>query len=190
MGLPNRPNKFQNATPFSSSFTIFDHHSDRSHLNFTVTMEGELPSVKKWIVLYPVYINSKKTVAEGRRIGISKSCENPTCAEIGDCCSYLKLPFAIEVFHSIFHYSIWIYHICGIDYWKMYWFCWWSQIDKAYPRDFMQRGRVRVLLKKEDGTLINPSISSSKLLNNYKNDVNLYTFIQMLINLAILYDLI
>ncbi|CAI8610840.1 unnamed protein product [Vicia faba] len=96
-------------------------------------MEGELPSVKKWIVLYPVYINSKKTVAEGRRIGISKSCENPTCAEIGDCCNYLKLPFAIE-------------------------------IDKAYPRDFMQRGRVRVLLKKEDGTLINPAIASRKQL--------------------------
>ncbi len=36
------------------------------------------------------------------------------------------------------------------------------QIDKAYSRDFMQRGRVRVLLKKEDGTLYNPAISSSK----------------------------
>ncbi|XP_028776162.1 signal recognition particle 19 kDa protein-like [Neltuma alba] len=96
-------------------------------------MEGELPNIKKWIVLYPVYMNSKKTVAEGRRIGLSKACENPTCAEIGDCCSYLKLPFAIE-------------------------------IDKAYPRDFMQRGRVRVLLKKEDGTLYNPSITSRKSL--------------------------
>lgn len=36
------------------------------------------------------------------------------------------------------------------------------KLDKAYPRDFMQRGRVRVLLKKEDGTLVNPAISSSK----------------------------
>ncbi|XP_054798520.1 signal recognition particle 19 kDa protein-like [Prosopis cineraria] len=96
-------------------------------------MEGELPNIKKWIVLYPVYMNSKKTVAEGRRISSSKACENPTCAEIGDCCSYLKLPFAIE-------------------------------IDKAYPRDFMQRGRVRVLLKKEDGTPFDPSITSRKSL--------------------------
>ena len=42
---------------------------------------------------------------------------------------------------------------------------WWItlQIDKAYPRDFMQRGRVRVLLKKEDGTLFNSTISSSKI---------------------------
>jgi hypothetical protein len=38
-----------------------------------------------------------------------------------------------------------------------------KQIDKAYPRDFMQRGRVRVLLKRDDGTLCNSSISSSKI---------------------------
>ncbi|CAK9167290.1 unnamed protein product [Ilex paraguariensis] len=96
-------------------------------------MDGDIPNIKKWIVFYPIYINSKKTIAEGRRINASKACENPTCVEIRDCCSYLKLPFAIE-------------------------------IDKAYPRDFMQRGRVRVLLKKEDGTLCNPAISSRKQL--------------------------
>ncbi|URE23566.1 Signal recognition particle 19 kDa, partial [Musa troglodytarum] len=77
----------------------------------------------------PVYINSKKTVAEGRRISATKACENPTCIEIGDCCSYLKIPFAIE-------------------------------LDKAYPRDFMQRGRVRVQLKREDGSLWNSEIDS------------------------------
>ncbi|CAK9166276.1 unnamed protein product [Ilex paraguariensis] len=87
-------------------------------------MDGDIPNIKKWIVFYPIYINSKKMIVEGRRKNSSKACENPTCVEIGDCCSYLKLPFAIE-------------------------------IDKAYPRDFMQRGRVRVLLKKEDGTLCN-----------------------------------
>ncbi|XP_004147903.1 signal recognition particle 19 kDa protein [Cucumis sativus] len=96
-------------------------------------MDGEIPNIKRWVVLYPIYINSKKTIAEGRRIGVSKACENPTCVEIGDCCGHLKLPFAIE-------------------------------IDKAYPRDFMQRGRVRVLLKKEDGTLSNPAITSRKQL--------------------------
>lgn len=37
-----------------------------------------------------------------------------------------------------------------------------SQIDKAYPRDFMQVGRVRVQLKREDGTFVNPAIASSK----------------------------
>ncbi|XP_058079244.1 signal recognition particle 19 kDa protein-like [Magnolia sinica] len=98
-----------------------------------VSMDGDLLNIKKWMVFYPIYINSKKTIAEGRRISASNACENPTCMEIADCCKYLKLPFAIEV-------------------------------DKAYPRDFMQRGRVRVLLKYEDGTLYNPTISSRKQL--------------------------
>ncbi|KAJ8491639.1 hypothetical protein OPV22_013360 [Ensete ventricosum] len=66
-------------------------------------------------------------------IGVTKACENPTCIEIGDCCSYLKIPFAIE-------------------------------LDKAYPRDFMQRGRVRVQLKREDGSLCNSEIDSKKQL--------------------------
>ncbi|EEF33598.1 signal recognition particle 19 kDa protein isoform X1 [Ricinus communis] len=95
--------------------------------------DGSVPNIKKWVVLYPVYINSKKTIAQGRRICTSKACENPTCVEIGDCCSHLKLPFAIE-------------------------------IDKAYPRDFMQIGRVRVLLKRGDGTLYNPAIPTRKQL--------------------------
>ncbi|XP_010915984.1 signal recognition particle 19 kDa protein [Elaeis guineensis] len=95
-------------------------------------MDG-MPNIKKWIIIYPVYINSKKTIAQGRRISAEKACENPTCIEIGDCCSYLKLPFAIE-------------------------------LDKAYPRDFMQRGRVRVLLKREDGSPYNPAIGTRKQL--------------------------
>ncbi|KAJ6359202.1 hypothetical protein OIU76_000844 [Salix suchowensis] len=94
-------------------------------------MDDGVPNIKKWVVLYPVYINSKKTIAEGRRISAELACEKPTCVEIGDCCSHLKLPFAIE-------------------------------IDKAYPRDFMQVGRVRVLLKRGDGSLYNPAIPSRK----------------------------
>ncbi|XP_024171884.1 uncharacterized protein LOC112177875 [Rosa chinensis] len=42
-------------------------------------MDKDLPSIKKWIVLYPFYISSKKTMVEGRRIAR----ENPTCAKIG-----------------------------------------------------------------------------------------------------------
>jgi len=60
-------------------------------------MNGELPNVKKWMILYPVYINSKKTIAEGRRISASKACENPTVIEIGDCCKHLNVPYVVEV---------------------------------------------------------------------------------------------
>ncbi|RZC58983.1 hypothetical protein C5167_006286 [Papaver somniferum] len=94
-------------------------------------IDDSVANIKKWVVFYPIYINSKKTLAQGRRISASKGCEDPTCIEIGDCCGALKLPYAIE-------------------------------INKAYPRDFMQVGRVRVQLKREDGTLCNPDIKSSK----------------------------
>ncbi|KAG2292295.1 hypothetical protein Bca52824_038964 [Brassica carinata] len=70
--------------------------------------------------MYPVYINSKKSVAEGIRISLSKACENPNCIEISDCCKHLKLPSAVEV-HPFIHYV---------------------------PRDFMQVGRVRQLMQK------------------------------------------
>ncbi|PWA36870.1 Signal recognition particle, SRP19 subunit [Artemisia annua] len=96
-------------------------------------MDGSTPNFKTWNILYPVYMNSKKTIAEGRRIPFSKACENPTALEIGDCCGHLKIPFAIE-------------------------------IDKAYPRDYMQVGRVRVNLKRPDGTLNNPLIANKKQL--------------------------
>ncbi|KAG2606201.1 signal recognition particle 19 kDa protein-like [Panicum virgatum] len=95
---------------------------------------GDLRStIKKWNVIYPVYLNSKKTVAEGRRIATSKACPDPTCIEIADCCSHLKIPHAIE-------------------------------LDKAYPRDFFQVGRVRVQLKKDDGSPVNPAIKTKKQL--------------------------
>ncbi|GJT82926.1 signal recognition particle 19 kDa protein-like protein [Tanacetum coccineum] len=60
-------------------------------------MDGSTPNFKTWNILYPVYMNSKKTIAEGRRIPFSKACENPTALEIGDCCGHLKIPFAIEI---------------------------------------------------------------------------------------------
>ncbi|KQJ84229.1 signal recognition particle 19 kDa protein isoform X3 [Brachypodium distachyon] len=54
-------------------------------------------SIKKWDIIYPVYLNSKKTVAEGRRIAAAKACADPTCNEILDSCAYLKIPCKIEV---------------------------------------------------------------------------------------------
>ncbi|XP_042034197.1 signal recognition particle SEC65 subunit-like [Salvia splendens] len=78
------------------------------HLFYGNIMDVDLSNIKKWVIVYPIYINSKKTLAEGRRINASKACENPTCTEVYDCCAHLKIPRVIE----------------------------------AYPRDFMQRGRV------------------------------------------------
>ncbi|CAN7046056.1 unnamed protein product [Brassica oleracea var. botrytis] len=133
-------NRRSNVSEFFSFVALPQRYSDQQQsqsqkLEFGIQylMDGGTLNIKKWVVMYPVYINSKKSVAEGRRISLSKACENPNCIEITDCCKHLKLPSAVE-------------------------------IDKAYPRDFMQVGRVRVQLKREDGTLLNPAITSRKQL--------------------------
>ncbi|RCV06078.1 hypothetical protein SETIT_1G135000v2 [Setaria italica] len=93
--------------------------------------EVRVTSTKKWNVVYPGYINSRKTVVEGRCVAAGKACPDPTCAEIADCCSHLKIPCRIES-------------------------------DQAYPRDFLQLGRVRVQLKGDEGSPVNPEITRSE----------------------------
>ncbi|KIH44476.1 signal recognition particle domain protein, partial [Ancylostoma duodenale] len=39
---------------------------------------------KRWIVIYPTYLNSKKTTLQGRKIPKQLAVENPTSAEIHD----------------------------------------------------------------------------------------------------------
>ncbi|KAK9794928.1 hypothetical protein WJX73_010067 [Symbiochloris irregularis] len=85
------------------------------------------------VIIYPAYINSKRTVAQGRRIPKEKACEDPTAPEIVDCVvKGLNIPGELE--------------------------------PKSYCRDFFLRGRVRVSLRKPDGTLTNPNIPNRKLL--------------------------
>jgi hypothetical protein len=38
----------------------------------------------RWICIYPAYLNSKKTILEGRQIPAKIAVENPTCNEIKD----------------------------------------------------------------------------------------------------------
>jgi signal recognition particle subunit SEC65 len=55
------------------------------------------PEKKKWSVIYPVYINAKKTAADGRKIAKVKACENPTAQEIYDVCKHLGFKCELEV---------------------------------------------------------------------------------------------
>mmetsp|Transcript_8002 Transcript_8002/g.8925 ORF Transcript_8002/g.8925 Transcript_8002/m.8925 type:complete len:152 (+) Transcript_8002:25-480(+) len=87
--------------------------------------------ISKWNILYPNYINSKKTVQEGRRIGVDKACEHPRAFEMAEICEYLKIP-----------------HVC--------------EPDKAYSRDWLIRGRVRILLKTPEGAYTHPEIHTKK----------------------------
>eukprot|EP01137_Pigoraptor_chileana_P034407 Opistho-2@26912 len=59
--------------------------------------EKKDPSVKeRWVCIYPVYLNSTKTVPEGRRVSRERGVRDPTCNEIRDVCNSLKLECAVE----------------------------------------------------------------------------------------------
>eukprot|EP00429_Kryptoperidinium_foliaceum_P106153 CAMPEP_0176236682 /NCGR_PEP_ID=MMETSP0121_2-20121125/27465_1 /TAXON_ID=160619 /ORGANISM="Kryptoperidinium foliaceum, Strain CCMP 1326" /LENGTH=218 /DNA_ID=CAMNT_0017576113 /DNA_START=48 /DNA_END=701 /DNA_ORIENTATION=+ len=88
----------------------------------------------KWNILYPNYINSKKTIPMGRRIGVGKAVPDPHPAEMAEICEFLKIPHHLEM-------------------------------DKAYPRDwFMNKGRIRVMLKTPEGNFTHPEIQSKRAL--------------------------
>uniref|UniRef100_F6UVZ1 Signal recognition particle 19 kDa protein n=1 Tax=Xenopus tropicalis TaxID=8364 RepID=F6UVZ1_XENTR len=90
-----------------------------------------------FICIYPAYLNSKKTIAEGRRIPIEKAVQNPTCSEIADICRANKLNAVVEG-----------------D--KMY--------TREWNRDTQFRGRVRVQLRNEDGSSCVDKLSSRKAI--------------------------
>ncbi|MEE6508105.1 hypothetical protein FKM82_018905 [Ascaphus truei] len=92
-----------------------------------------------FICIYPAYINNKKTIAEGRRIPLEKAVQNPTCAEIQDVCEVSGLTVLVEN--------------------KMY--------TREWNRDVQYRGRVRVQLKQEDGTLCLAQFPSRKAVMLY-----------------------
>lgn len=88
----------------------------------------------RWICVYPAYIDSHKTRAEGRRIPKNKAVERPTVKEICDILLAAQFKVGVE--------------------------------RKFYPRDGSKEedrcGRVRIQLKNEDGSLVNPAFPSRK----------------------------
>ncbi|KAM6985912.1 signal recognition particle 19 kDa protein isoform 2-T2 [Aplochiton taeniatus] len=89
---------------------------------------------ERFICIYPAYVNSKKTLVEGRRIPCEKAVENPTCAEMKDVLTAAGVNVIVEN--------------------KMY--------VREWNRDVGFRGRVRVQLKQEDGTLCSDQFTSRK----------------------------
>jgi signal recognition particle subunit SRP19 len=89
-------------------------------------------SLVRWICIYPAYIDSNKTRVAGRRVPKSRAVERPTCFEISDVLTAANFKVGLE--------------------------------PKFYPREQSNeeeaRGRVRVQLKNEDGTLVNPAFPS------------------------------
>ncbi|KDR24092.1 hypothetical protein L798_03747, partial [Zootermopsis nevadensis] len=85
----------------------------------------------RWICIYPAYINSKKTLAEGRRIPKEKAC-------------ILNNKFTMKL-------NNWYERIYLLLY------------SREKSKELLYRGRIRVQLKSDDGTLLNPDFPSRKL---------------------------
>jgi signal recognition particle subunit SRP19 len=91
----------------------------------------------RWICIYPAYLNSKKTLAEGRKIPAKLAVENPTLNEIKDVLVNAGLTIELEVAK-----------------------CYPKEPNKY---ETTTRGRVRVQLRNEDGTPFKANFPTSKL---------------------------
>jgi signal recognition particle subunit SRP19 len=93
----------------------------------------------RFICIYPAYIDAKKTVNEGRKIPKGLCIENPSYQEIKDVLSVTNLNCVIE--------------------------------NKIYPRErskeLLHRGRIRLQIKHDDGTPINPDFANRTQVLKY-----------------------
>ncbi|KAL5019874.1 hypothetical protein ScPMuIL_002766 [Solemya velum] len=79
---------------------------------------------ERWICIYPAYLNSKKSLKEGRKIPKEKCIENPTYVEIRDVLAAGSFVMGVE--NKVYP----------------------RELDH---RDQKVRGRIRVQLKTEEG---------------------------------------
>ncbi|KAI8424324.1 hypothetical protein MSG28_002873 [Choristoneura fumiferana] len=94
--------------------------------------EKKHSEVERWICIYPAYLNSKKTLAQGRRLPKSSCVENPTHQEIRDVLVSTGLPVGVEN--------------------KLY--------PREQSKEMLFRGRIRVQIKNDDGTPLKPEYST------------------------------
>jgi len=66
------------------------------------TTSTHLAATKKWKIIYPCYLNSKKSFNAGRKIPKEYCVENPSMQGIVEGLKSIGLPCEIEVFISIF----------------------------------------------------------------------------------------
>ncbi|XP_060524259.1 signal recognition particle 19 kDa protein [Cylas formicarius] len=94
---------------------------------------------ERWVCIYPAYINNKKSIAQGRRIAKEKCVENPTHQEIRDV--LVDAGFKVGVENKLY--------------------------SRERSKELLYRGRIRVQLKNDDGSLFNPKFSSRESIMLY-----------------------
>ncbi|XP_033191060.1 signal recognition particle 19 [Bombus vancouverensis nearcticus] len=83
---------------------------------------------ERWICIYPVYLNSKRTLAGGRKLPKDKCVENPTYQEIRDVLVAAGFNVGVEN----------------------------KRHPRERSKELLFRGRIRVQLKNDDGTPVKP----------------------------------
>ncbi|KAI6203365.1 SRP19 protein [Aphelenchoides besseyi] len=125
----------------------------------------------RWVCLYPIYINSTKKLEEGRRIPKSK-----VRLELEISTSFLFSGSCRSNCSGDLRYS----PTCGLQMRNQSEFSFFSltdtlQADVMHPRDPnrepVARGRVRVQLKNDDGSLCDSKFKSRKDLMLYVADL-------------------
>jgi len=64
--------------------------------------EGENPGAKidlkdgTWFMVYPIYLDSNRTVAQGRKVSKEHACIAPIPKEIAEACQFYNLPCVYE----------------------------------------------------------------------------------------------
>ncbi|KAJ8665024.1 hypothetical protein QAD02_006686 [Eretmocerus hayati] len=82
---------------------------------------------ERWVCIYPAYLNSRKSLAEGRKLSKDKCVENPTHQEIRDVLLSVGLQVGVE---NKIH-------------------------PRERSKELLYRGRIRVQLKNDDGSPFN-----------------------------------
>ena len=101
--------------------------------------EKKHSDVERWICIYPAYLNSKKTLAQGRKIPKSCCIENPTHQEIRDVLLTTGLQVGVEN--------------------KLY--------SRERSKEMLYRGRIRVQLRNDDGTPLKPEFPTRESVMKY-----------------------
>ncbi|CAG7785496.1 unnamed protein product [Allacma fusca] len=94
---------------------------------------------ERWVCIYPAYLNSKKTRAEGRRIPLDKAVENPAFQEVREVLSNAGFNIGIEN--------------------KAY------SREKSHEPHL--RGRLRIQFRNDDGSLVKPEFPTRESVMIY-----------------------
>ncbi|GAB1866460.1 Signal recognition particle 19 kDa protein [Camponotus japonicus] len=94
---------------------------------------------ERWVCIYPIYLNNKRSLKEGRKLAKDKCVENPTHQEIRDV--LVAGGFNVGVENKLH--------------------------PKERSKEPLYRGRIRVQLKNDDGTPLRPDFPTRDSLLAY-----------------------